>query len=130
MLLYWNLAGLLYRSDWSAIHALETAEQSYRRGKVEAIMVAPFGAYPSVDWKFITGFERRETPVGDFLSTKFIAESRDIALGTNQAEDLFNKTEMFVSLEFARARGKTSATTWMPGGRFIWKNGGKILKMN
>jgi hypothetical protein len=125
---YWNLAGLLYRSDWSAIHALETAEQIYRSSKVEAIMIAPFGAYPSVDWKFIANFERRETPISDFLSAKFIVESRDIALGVNQAEDLFDRMEMSVGLGFAHARGKNSATTRMPGGRFIWKNGGQAFQ--
>jgi hypothetical protein len=88
-------------------------------------MAAPFGAYPSVDWRFITGFEGRAAPASDFLSAKFIMESRDIALGVNQAEDLFDRTEMSIALGFAHARGKTSATTWMPGGRFIWKNGGQ-----
>ena len=125
---YWNLAGLLYRSDWESIYTLETAEQIYRRGKVEAIMVAPFSAYPSVDWKFITGFERREAPISDYLSTKFIVESRDIALGVNQAEDLFDRTEMSIALGFAHARGKNSATTWMPSGRSIWKNGGQAFE--
>jgi hypothetical protein len=125
---YWNLAGLLYRSDWSAIRALETAEQSYMRSKVEAIMVAPFGAYASVDWKFITGFERRDTPISDFLAAKFITESRDIALGVNQADDLFDRTELAIAFGFAHTRGKNSPTTWMPGGRFMWRNGGQKIE--
>jgi hypothetical protein len=126
---YWNLAGLLERrDDWNAVRRLGATEIGSRRDKKDAVVMLPFGAYEDVNWRFLTDFERHETPISDFLARKFVTDARDITLDVNRAEALFDQTELSIALEFGHARGLDSTNTWMPMGRFIWNNRGQLLE--
>jgi hypothetical protein len=97
-------------------------------GKIDAVMALPFARYDSVDWRFITGFERRKTPASDFLAGKFTVEARDISLNADQSSDLFDQTELAIAFGHARRRAESGPDTWMPMGRFICQNNGLKLE--
>jgi hypothetical protein len=121
---YWNIAGLLDRNDWAAVHALQKLKLRDLNGAQNAVMVLPFGLYQVDGWKFLKNLERSNTPMSVFLSQSFVAEVRDIAVTEARGEELFDQTELMIGLEFAYRRGRGV----MPLGQFAWKGWGQRLK--
>jgi hypothetical protein len=72
---YWNMAGLLDRGDWDAVHALQTLELKDRNGPKHAVMVLPFKSYQEVHWDFLKDHRGANAPASDFLAKKFVAEA-------------------------------------------------------
>jgi SIR2-like domain len=50
---YWNMAGLLDRSDWKAVEELQRVKIKHTRGDVDAVTSLPFATYDSVDSSFL-----------------------------------------------------------------------------
>jgi hypothetical protein len=122
---YWNMAGLLGRNYWAAIHDLQKLRLREINGIKDAVMVLPFRWYE--DWKFLKNPERFHEPMSAFLSQTFVAEARDIAVAEARGEELFDKTELMIGLEFAYQRLHSGSGAGMPVGQFIWKRRGQWL---
>ena len=122
---YWNMAGLLERGDWAAVHALQDIELRDLNGANDAVMVLPFEFYQGLDWRFLKGHDRFRAPASAFLAKRFVAEARDIALGETRAAELFAQTELNIALGHAHQKGEGQSRTWMPVGQFVWKNDGQ-----
>jgi hypothetical protein len=122
---YWNMAGLLDRGDWGAVHALQKLELRGLNGAKDAVMVLPFARYQVEEWKFLKGHERFHAPASFFLAKKFAVDARDIALSEARASELFDQTELIIALEHAHQRGQGEEVAWTPVGRFLWKNHGQ-----
>jgi hypothetical protein len=125
---YWNMAGLLDRSDWKAVEELQRVKIKHTRGDVDAVTSLPFATYDSVDWKFLNELNNRSTPINDFLAGKFRSEARDISLNAINADELFDEVELAIALGFAHRRAQSGTDMWFPVGRFIWKNSGRRLE--
>jgi hypothetical protein len=125
---YWNMAGLLDRSDWKAVEELQRVKIKHTRGDVDAVTSLPFATYDSVDWKFLNELNNRSTPINDFLAGKFRCEARDISLNAINADELFDEVELAIALGFAHRRAQSGTDMWFPVGRFIWKNSGRRLE--
>lgn len=126
---YWNLAGLLDRNDWPLAKSVMHAEIKGSHSNEPMFSALPFLPYEKVEWKFLTGYGEKIVPVSEFLFDTFKLEARDIALSTERADELFDKTELAISLEFANYRAQEQGGWfWMPVGRFIWKGQGQFLK--
>jgi hypothetical protein len=125
---YWNMAGLLDRGDLDAVHALQTLKLRDLTSAKDAVMVLPFSRYQVGNWKFLKDHDRFYAPASAFLAKKFTAEALDIALGEARGDELFDQTELTIALEHAHQRGQGQQTTWMPLGRFVWKNRGQWLE--
>jgi hypothetical protein len=122
---YWNMAGLLDRGDWAAVHTLQKLELRDLDSAKDAVMILPFDRGQGVDWKFLKNLERSHVPASLFLAKTFVAGARDIVLSEARASELFDQTELTIALEHAHQRGQGRETTSMPAGRFVWKNGGQ-----
>jgi hypothetical protein len=126
---YWNMAGLIERGDWAAVRALQKVQVKRNRDNADAVIALPFVGYDDVDWKFLKDLEQKKTPISDFLSTKFVAEARDVALGEARAEELFDQTELAIAIGYVDGRLAGAARSiGMPIGRFSWKSGGTRLE--
>ena len=125
---YWNMAGLLERGDWAAVHALQNIELRNLNGANDAVMVLPFEFYQGLDWKFLKGHDGFRAPASAFLAKRFVAEARDIALGETRSAELFAQTELNIALGHAHQKGEGQSRTWMPVGQFVWKNDGQWLE--
>ncbi len=125
MCFYWNSIGLISREDWVGISSLFHAETVADGKPIQIISILPPTTFESVDWKFLTGFERNYTPASDFLRQMIESEIRDIAVSPDEIDALFDSCEALISLEFAADRMKHMAGTglwfWTPAGRFVWK---------
>jgi hypothetical protein len=124
---YWNMAGLLDRNEWAAIHILQKIKLRDLNGAKDAVMVLPFSRLIA-DWKFLKGHEHSYAPASVFLAKKFVAEARDIALDERRGEELFDQTELMIGLEFAYQRLHSGSGAGMPVGQFIWKGRGQWLE--
>jgi hypothetical protein len=120
---YWNMAGLLDRNDWAAVHALQKLELRDLNGAKDAVRVLPFARYQVGDWKFLKGHENSKVAASVFLAKRFAVETRDIALDETRGQELFDQTELIIALEHAHQRGQRGGTIWMPIGKFVWKSG-------
>ena len=91
-------------------------------------MVLPLDCYPVKGWKFLKDHKGQYAPGSGFLWKRFVDEAGDIVLGAAQAEELLDKTEFAIGLEYAHQTGEGQDRIWMPVGWFIKKDGGQWLK--
>jgi SIR2-like domain len=125
---YWSLAGLFARDDFKQAHAL--MHSRIKRGSHEDAFVSslPLTALGSIDWKLLKGLENHKTPASDFLFERFKRETTDIAVDPSEAEEMFDRLEFLISVEFTHLRIDRMASTglwfWLPFGRYVWKRGG------
>ena len=105
--------------------------QIIRNGNEEPLVSAlPLLALGSIEWKVLKGLEQRRTPASDFLFSLFKAEVADAALDPGEAtEDLFDRIEFLISLEFSHLRlrqiaaGRRALWFWTPLGRYVCNAG-------
>jgi hypothetical protein len=128
MCLYWGLAGALARDDFATVRTLMLTTVKTASRELPLVSELPPLALGSIDWKFLKGLEHRKTPVSDCLFELLQREATDIALAPGEAEELFDRLEFLVSLEFAHQRlqmmPETGLWFWMPVGRYVWKRSG------
>jgi len=127
---YWSLTGLFDNKDWQSVSKFFLAEAKYAGTTTQLVSVLHPDTYDLDEWKFLVGYERRRTRISDFLFEKLKSETNDVSISEMHADELFDDVEFFVSLEFAHQRRRIVETTgawfWVPSGRFIWKNYGKM----
>ena len=125
----WSIAGALARDEYNTIHQFTNAHFRTRSGKaVPAVDRLPPMTLESVEWKILNGLEQRNSPVSDFMYALFEQESTDILMDRSEAEELFDRTEFLIALEFAHHRlqrmKQTGLWFWVPLGRFVWRESG------
>jgi hypothetical protein len=127
---YWAVAGAITRRDFATARSFMHA-QITRNGSEEPLVSAlPLLALGPIEWKVLKGLEERRTPASDFLFSLFKAEVADAALDPGEAtEDLFDRIEFLISLEFSHLRLRQIAASsrhlwfWTPLGRYVCKFG-------
>ena len=123
---YWALAGAVARDDFMTARSLMHARITRSNAEEAFVAALPLLALGEFDWKVLTGFENWRTPASDFLFGLFEKECTDCAVDQSEAEELFDRLELLISLEFAHLRLQKMASTnglwfWMPIGRYTWK---------
>jgi hypothetical protein len=122
----WAIAGAMANDDYVAVRRFMYAPFSTRSGsEVPAIDRLPPQTLENVDWKKLSGLERHKTPVSDFMYGLFQSEAADLLMNPADAEELFDRTEFLITLEFAHHRlqrmEKSGLWFWAPVGRYVWK---------
>ena len=123
--LYWTIAGALSDKKFNLVKNM--LHTKIRRENIEEIFATtfPLSCYHISDWKFLRGLDKRKTPPSDYFFELFLRESRDIFIHEDFADELFDRVEFTIGLEFAyrrylEGRGH-DGLIWFPFGRFIWK---------
>lgn len=123
---YWTLFGATARSDFKLIHLLMHSRIKVNDGHSPMVSELAITSLGSINWKFLKGLENRRTPGSDFLLSTLSTELGDIALGANDAPEVFDRLEMLITLEFAHLRlsrvSETGIWFWTPPGRYIWSS--------
>ena len=124
-------AGLVEREAWPLIRQLFEIELAVYGNKILALNLLPLNCYDNVDWKFLSGLERRRTVASDFIFEHLEADALDAAIDGKQVEELFDRVEFLISMEFAYHRlkdvNKSGIWFWMPPGRYLWRASGTVL---
>ena len=77
-------------------------------------------------FKQIPDFERRHTPISDYLFNLLQPEIDNLLFLGSDYEKCFDRFEVFLALAHADARVQTGSGVWGPFGRFGWKwSGGR-----
>jgi hypothetical protein len=131
---YWAIAGAIARHDFTTARGFMHARISRNGSEETFISALPLLALGSIEWKVLKGYEERRTPASDFLFHLFRTEIADAALDPGEAaEDLFDRLELLITLEFAHARLRQIAASkrplwfWTPLGRYVCNLGSKGL---
>lgn len=128
---YWSVAGALYGEDYETVRALmHIRTQKDGADSYPAISHLALASLDSVEWKLLDGLDQRRTPASDFVVSLFSNEIQDIAMDRGEAEDIFDRVEFLMSLEFSYFRLSEVKSSgiwfWMPPGRYIWRRHGKV----
>ncbi len=131
---YWAVAGAIARHDFATVRAFMHTRIT-KNGSEEALVSAlPLLALGSIEWKVLKGLEERQMPASDFLFSLFKPEVADAALDPGEAaEDLFDRLEFLISLEFSHMRLQQIAASsrplwfWMPLGRYVGNLSGERI---
>jgi hypothetical protein len=131
----WAVAGTLYRDDFNAARAI--MHEVVRMGTTDqhpSVSVLYPLSFEYVDWKLLDGLENRLTPISDFMYSMFTSESSDIVMAREDADELFDKVEFLITLEFSYFRLRRIEKSphlwfWAPHGRFAWKAGNRRFRM-
>ncbi|SFK79334.1 SIR2 family protein [Methylocapsa palsarum] len=127
---YWALAGEVVREDFFAVFHLMHGQIKNNGVNQALVSVLPvWGLVTDIDWRQLDGFERRRTPANDYLFTLFKDELCDAAIDEDNAEELFDRVELLISLEACHIRlleiaANKRSWLWVPLGRYMWKRGG------
>lgn len=128
---YWAVAGAIARDDFATARAVMHTQVTRNGGEEALVSALPLLALGSVDWKVLKGFEERRMPASDFLFSLFKTEvsEKELAQG-DDADGLFDRVELLISLEFAHLRLRQIAVSsrplwfWVPLGRYVCNLGG------
>lgn len=97
-----------------------------------AVALLPIAALDSIDWHILEGFERNHTPHSDYFSKIFVSEAKDIVVGPNEADAVWDDSEFLIAAEsgFGRLSIMKEKGLWFyaPPGRFIWRDSGTSLE--
>lgn len=129
---HWAVGGALMREDYARLARITQLNIPSRYdGPVSAASTLPLGALKDIDWKFLSGFERRPTPHSWFFSTIFEVDARDVAVSAAQAQEAWDDGEFWIAMEAASRRWpeykKDRGWFWVPPGRFVWRGEGRRL---
>jgi hypothetical protein len=128
---YWSVAGALHGEDYETVRALMHIRiQKDGADSYPAISHLALTSLDSVEWKLLDGLDQRRTPISDFVVNLFSNEIQDIAMDRAEAEDIFDRVEFLISLEFSHFRllevKRSGIWFWMPLGRYIWRRHGAV----
>jgi hypothetical protein len=129
---HWAAAGALYQRDYRQVAQILQIPIRTSEGTQLAVNLLPLIALDSVDWRLLNGYERRHTAHSDFMYEVFEREARDIAIGSEEVNQLWSEAEFIIALEFAhhrRLRMANGAASWFwtPLGRFVWRRDGATV---
>jgi hypothetical protein len=123
--LYSSLLGALAAENFQRVRLLMHAPVRQENHQSTLVSDLPPTALGKIDWKVLRDFQNKRTPASDLLVSILGREAHDIALLPDEADELFDRVELLVSLEFAYLRLQRVASTgiwfWCPTGRYIWK---------
>jgi hypothetical protein len=73
-------------------------------------------------WKLMRGYETRRYAGSDLLLSQLMGEGRLISLTPEEIEDLFDRMEFLITLEYAAVRMATpDVHFWTPPGLYLWR---------
>jgi len=131
---YWAIAGAVARHDFTTARGFMHAPITRDDSEEPLISILPLLTLAAIDWKVIKGLEASRTPASDFLFCLFRAEIADAALDPGETdEDLFDRLEFLISLEFAHMRLRRedghspAAWFWVPLGRYVCDLDGRAM---
>lgn len=126
----WGVAASLLRADAydraaRLMHLIIPAK--YEKG-LPAVMLLPLAALETVEWKILEGFENHHTPHSDHFSKIFSDEAKDIIVGPNEADAIWDDCEFLIAAESGYQRLPAMEDKglwfWVPPGRFVWRSEG------
>jgi hypothetical protein len=91
------------------------------------VLTLPLLAFGTIDWKILSGYEKKRTPASEFLFKLFTQEITDILVDKDDAEELFDRLELLISLESGYLRLQRKLHFWTPIGRYVWKRHGDLI---
>jgi hypothetical protein len=120
---YWTLLGLMAREDYQSIARLMHARATTPVGEYRLVMGLPVIELAETGvWKLMKGYERQRYPGSDWLLDLMKTEGRQVGLVEDEIEDLFDRLEFLITLEYARWRSKEpDVHFWAPPGLYIWR---------
>ena len=126
---HWAAAGAVMRGDDARLAALMHLPMPRMNGERHlAVSKLPLLALETVEWKVLDGFERARTPHSNYFHAIFATEARDVAIGSQEADEAWDTAEFWVAMEFAAIRlpeyQANKGWFWTPVGRFIWRREG------
>ena len=131
---YWAIAGAIARHDFTTASGFMHAPIARDDGEEPLIAVLPLLTLGAVDWTVVKGLETCRTPASEFLFRLFRAEIADASLDPGATdEDLFDRLEFLISLEFAHMRLRREsghspgAWFWVPLGRYVCNLDGRAM---
>ena len=101
---YWALAGALAREDFMTVRSLMHARIKRSNAEEAFVSALPLLVLDRINWKALTGLENRRTPASDLLFGLFEKEVIDSTVDQSEAEELFDRLEFLISLEFSHLR--------------------------
>ncbi len=126
----WGVAAALLREDGyvRAARLMHLNIPSKYKSSLPAVTLLPLAALESVNWKFLQGHERHHTPHSDFFSKIFVSEAKDIVVGPNEADAIWDDGEFLIAAESGYQRlpalEEKGLWFWVPPGRFVWRTEG------
>lgn len=123
---YSALIGLMARENYQDVKLLMRTKAKTPDGDVELVShLPPTVVVDSGDiWKHLKGYDSRRHPGSDFLLDLLKIECREVTLTEAETEDLFDRLEFLVTLEYAHIRLATpNVHFWTPVGSYVWRRG-------
>jgi len=131
---YWAVAGAVAHQDFTTARAFMHVPVSRNGVEEPAVSALPLLALGAIEWRTLKGHQQRSTPASDFMFNLFRADVTDAALDPSQTdEDLFDRVEFLISLEFSHQRLEQIAASrrpmwfWVPLGRYVCNLGRRSL---
>jgi len=128
MCFHWGVSASLLRANGyeraaQLMHMTIHAKYDESRPAVSCL---PIAALETIDWKLLEGFETRNTPHSDFFFKIFELEAKDIVVGPNEADAIWDDSEFVIAAEagyqMLPAMKENGSRFWVPPGRFLWRN--------
>lgn len=122
---YWTLIGLLARDEFQSIKLQMHARGRTSEGEVALVTRLPPLALLGGDvWKQLKGYEKRRLGGSDLLLKLLKTDGHLVTLTDEEVEDLFDRLEFLISLEFAQLRlSVADKYFWTPLGIYTWNTG-------
>jgi hypothetical protein len=126
----WGVAASLLSADafGRAARLMHLTIPSKNEKGLPAVSLLPFAALDTVEWKILEGFENRHTPHSDYFSKIFASEAKDIVVGPNEPDAVWDDSEFLIAAESGyqrlSAKENTGLWFWVPVGRFVWRREG------
>lgn len=126
----WGVAASLLRVDAydRAAHLMHLIiPAKYEKG-LPAVTLLPFAALDTVEWKILEGMENHYAPHSEYFSKIFLEEAKDIVVGPNEADAIWDDSEFLIAAESGYQRLPAMEDKglwfWVPLGRFVWRREG------
>lgn len=130
MCFQWGVAASLLRADGygRAARLMHLIIPAKYDKSLPAVTCLPIAALDNVDWKILEGFERHHTPHSDYFSKIFASEAKDIVIGANEADAVWDDGEFLIAVESGyqrlQAMKEKELWFWVPPGRFVRRTEG------
>lgn len=126
----WGVAASLLTADayGRAARLMHLIIPAKREQSLPAVTLLPLAALDTVDWKILEGLEHHHTPHSDYFSKIFSDEAKDIVVGPNEADTVWDDSEFLIAAESGYQRLPAMEDKglgfWVPPGRFVWRREG------
>ncbi len=130
---HWAVSAALLREDYVRVHRImHLMIRAPNRGNLPAVSTLALAALESVDWQVLDGHERYYAPHSVYFSRVFLADARDIVIGKDEAERVWDDAEFMIAMETGVERlplvKEKRLWFWVPVGHFVWRRQGDLMK--